>query len=212
MLQTQSVYPATLALLEKVMEIPSLSQANLAGGTALALYYGHRISVDLDLFSIETLDLSTAQLDIEQLAISQNLEWEWNLIEETTLSGSVGGVKIDVIRYRYSLIDEITVADGIRLISIKDIAAMKLSACAQRGSKKDFYDIYELLQHFELAQLLVFFTQKYPKTDTAHIVRSLLYFDDAEIEAEPISLRDCTWPGVKRAMEVAVTKYLKEQV
>ncbi len=212
MLQTQSVYPATLALLKKVMALPSLSQANLVGGTALALYYGHRISVDLDLFSADRLDLYTAQLDIEQLAISQNLEWEWNLIEETTLSGSVGGVKIDVIRYRYPLIGEITVAGGIRLISIKDIAAMKLSACAQRGSKKDFYDIYELLQHYELAQLLGFFTLKYPKTDTAHIVRSLLYFDDAEIEAEPISLRDCTWSGVKRTMEVAVTNYLKEQV
>jgi len=194
------------------MAVPSLSQANLVGGTALALYYGHRISVDLDLFSADTLDLAAVQYDIEQLAIKENLEWEWDLIEETTLSGSVGGVKIDVIRYRYPLIDDIIVANGIRLISIKDIAAMKLSAGAQRGSKKDFYDIYELLQHYSLTQLLDFFTQKYPKTNTAHIVRSLVYFDDAELETDPILLREYTWSAVKVTIEIAVKKYLSEQV
>jgi hypothetical protein len=82
---------------------------------------------------------------------------------------------------------------------------MKLSACAQRGSKKDFFDIYVLLQHHTLDYLLACFSEKYPKTSTSHILRSLVYFDDVELELDPISLRECSWSDLKAGMETNVS-------
>jgi predicted nucleotidyltransferase component of viral defense system len=194
------------------MALPSLSDFNLVGGTALALYYGHRISVDLDLFSVATFSVPYIVEELEELAKNENLDWEWNMVEESSLSGVIDGIKIDVIRYRYPLIDAVTVSEGVRLLSIKDIAAMKLSACAQRGSKKDFFDIYELLQHFDMKFLMACFTEKYPKTSISHIIRSLVYFDDAELELDPISLRTCEWSDVKLNMETSVSQYISEQI
>lgn len=212
MLQTQSVYPATLELLKKVMALPSLSDTSLVGGTALALYYGHRISVDLDLFSEATFSVPTVKEELEQLADRSNMDWEWSMVEETSLSGIIDGIKVDIIRYRYPLIDALTVSEGVRLVSIKDIAAMKLSACAQRGIKKDFFDIYELLQHHTLEYILACFVEKYPKTSISHIIRSLVYFDDADLELDPISLRECSWSDVKAGMETNVSQYLSDQI
>lgn len=118
MLQTQSVYPTTLELLKKVMALPSLSDTSLVGGTALALYYGHRISVDLDLFSEATFSVPTVKEELEQLADRSNMDWEWSMVEETSLSGIIDGIKIDIIRYRYPLIGSLTLSEGVRLVSI----------------------------------------------------------------------------------------------
>ena len=76
--------------------------------------------------------------------------------------------------------------------SLEDIASMKLSAAAGRGSKKDFFDIYELLQHHSFDQLLLRYTTKYPTIDTYHIIRSLVYFEDAQAQEDPIMIREYT--------------------
>ena len=212
MLQTQSVYPATLELLKKIMATESLSQFNLVGGTALALYYGHRISVDLDLFSFESFDSEKIKRTLEDLAHEQNVSVEWNVIEENTLAGYLDSIKVDLIRYRYPLLETINEWEGIRLISINDISAMKLSACAQRGSKKDFFDLYELLQDHKFEQLLESFRAKYPKTDTAHIIRSLVYFEDAESELDPLMIKEYDWNVVKSRIKDVVNDYIENQV
>ena len=56
MLQIKTIEPGTLSILKKLMEMPELQSFNLVGGTALALKYGHRTSVDLDLFSTENFE------------------------------------------------------------------------------------------------------------------------------------------------------------
>jgi predicted nucleotidyltransferase component of viral defense system len=87
--------------------------------------------------------------------------------------------------------------DGIRLVSKKDIAAMKLNAIAGRGSKKDFIDVYQLLKDFSLVEMLAFYSQKYPNGSEFMVLKSLLYFDDAEIEPDPIMLIPISWNQVK---------------
>ena len=92
------------------------------------------------------------------------------------------------------------------MLGLPDIAAMKLSAVCNRGSKKDFFDIAELLNHFALAELFEFFERKFKSHDTFHVLRSLTFFDDAEDEPDPITLNEQTWEGVKHRIAEAVRK------
>ena len=117
-------------------------------------------------------------------------------------------IKIDIVKYAYPLIQKVRIVDEIRLLSIEDITAMKLSAIANRGAKKDFFDIYELLKSFSLPKMFEFFTEKYPNIEHFHILKSLTYFDDAESEFDPISLNNTDWETVKLTIEKNVTKMI----
>lgn len=88
--------------------------------------------------------------------------------------------------------------------SLPDMAAMKLNALANRGSKKDFYNIAELLDHLGLQRMLGYFVGKYPATDPFTVIQSLAWFEDAELEPEPISLKGVTWTAVKAKVNAAV--------
>jgi hypothetical protein len=94
------------------------------------------------------------------------------------------------------------------MLSIEDIGAMKLSAIAGRGSKKDFYDIYYLLLKFDFEELFVFFERKFPSANTFQIIKSLTYFDDADVEPDPITFEPVEWEFVKRAITEKLEKYL----
>lgn len=136
MLQTRAVEPGTLELLKQLMALPALASFYLVGGTALALQLGHRKSLDLDLFTQKAfdnaalLDLLAAQFDIRVEADESNM-----LI--TTLEG----IKVDFIKMGYPILFPAQTTEGIRMLDLRDIAPMKLKAIAQRGSKKDFFDI-----------------------------------------------------------------------
>jgi predicted nucleotidyltransferase component of viral defense system len=85
------------------------------------------------------------------------------------------------------------------MASIEDIAAMKLDAITGRGNKKDFYDLYFLLEHFSIDDLFSFYSEKYPHQTSFHVMRSLSYFDDAEIQPNPIVFnKSLTWEIVKQ--------------
>lgn len=179
-------------LLNKLMRLPELSAFYLVGGTSLALYYGHRVSVDIDLFTHEPFDST---------ALDSTLSSEFTLTESTitenSVTGYIEGIKADFITHRYPLIGEVQNVDGLRLLPVEDIAAMKLNAIANRGSKKDFYDIFELLQHFQREQLLEFYTRKYPRGSAWNVEKSLTYFDDAEAEPDPVDLSGRSWDQIK---------------
>lgn len=138
MLQTQAVYPATLGLLKELMAFEPLNNFNLVGGTALALQYGHIISVDLVFFSTEKFKASKLKEQFQEFAYEKNYTTKWIVDEDGTFIFQLDGIKVDVIRYPYQNIDDILIYDNIRLLSDKDIAPMKLSAIAQRGAKKIF--------------------------------------------------------------------------
>jgi hypothetical protein len=94
-------------------------------------------------------------------------------------------------------------------ISIEDIAAMKLNSTMNRGSKKDFYDIYELLNHFTLQELISFYTSKYDFSSQLILLKSLVYFDDAEQEPDPVSVKPTSWGMVKHKVSEMVGLFAK---
>jgi len=192
MLQKQAVKPELLELLEELMLVNEFTNFNLVGGTALALYEGHRLSIDIDLFGRSEInpDFFTQILKDkgETIILSQSAK---------ILIYVINKIKVDFVDYDFQLLEPVNVIDGIRLVSKKDIAAMKLNAIAGRGSKKDFVDVYQLLNDFSLSEMLTFYAQKYPNGSEFMVLKSLLYFDDAEIEPDPIMLIPITWSQIK---------------
>ena len=104
---------------------------------------------------------------------------------------------MDIVRYDYPWLDEEIITEGIRMATTKDIAAMKISAIGSRGAKKDFYDLYFLLDIYSIQEILSFFTQKYNISNIFHFVQSLVYFDDAEKTEQPKTYKPLSWGKVK---------------
>lgn len=200
MLHPATVEPATLELLTRLMQVPLLEPFALAGGTNLSLRFGHRLSIDLDLFTDQSFSeqaLFDELLTVFPMAIKTDEA-------KNTLSLFVEGVKVDLLAHRYPLVKPFAEESGIRFWSVEDVIAMKLGAVSGRGAKKDFWDLAELLDHFSLADMLGFFTAKYASSDPGYVVRSLTYFDDAEPQADPMTLNAVTWPLVKQRVLQAV--------
>ena len=211
MLQYRAVHPATLGLLKILMQYKSLRQFFLVGGTALALHLGHRMSVDLDLFLNKDFE-TTAILQELRLGLEVTVVMQKNknsmILNAKKRDSDNEFVKIDLIKYPYPLINEVRNIDGLRLLSVEDIIAMKLSAIANRGAKKDFFDIYELLKKYSVSDMFKLFSKKYPETAHFQILKSLTYFNDAETEFDPISLNNTSWNHVKTTIENKVNDYL----
>lgn len=203
MLQSQTVESNTLELLKSLMQKEYLDSFVLVGGTALALQLGNRKSIDLDLFSntdFASKDLLTSLLKDYQIVVNNQLP--------QTLITTINHVKVDFIKFHYPFIRPFLVLENIRMASLEDIAAMKLDAITGRGSKKDFYDLFFLLQHYSIDELFSFYTEKYPHQTTFHVARSLTYFDDAEIQPNPIVFdKTITWETVKKKI-ISVIKAL----
>ena len=151
MLHTETVSASTLDLLKRLQQIRELANTRLVGGTALALHLGHRKSIDLDLFGTFDPMVSFRKILVDAGFSAEGSE------NGAVQSLSVNNVKVDLVNYPYSWIDDALVEDGVRLAGLKDIAAMKLSAVANRGRKKDFIDIARLFDVFSLEQILTLY-------------------------------------------------------
>ncbi|MCD4706630.1 MAG: nucleotidyl transferase AbiEii/AbiGii toxin family protein [Candidatus Sabulitectum sp.] len=199
MLQYRTIYPTTLEFLKELMLLPYLQDFFLAGGTALALQIGHRISVDIDMFTLDDFDTETLISKLnKQFALINITEKQNALSFDMACYGRENDtVEVDLITYSYPLIKPILTIDKIRLLSVEDIIAMKLSAVAGRGSKKDFYDIFYLLKSYRLEQMFSLFEKKFPDTNKFHILKSLTYFDDADLEPNPQTIEKIEWERVK---------------
>jgi len=190
------------------MELPSLEAFALVGGTALSLRYGHRSSIDLDLFVHEQFD---PQLVEEEL---QNV-FHNDLIYESGKK-SIGifcyikHIKVDIVSYPHALISNMETISGIRMYGDPDIAAMKVQAILGRGKKKDFYDLAELLEHYSLDQIMHWHKRKYPNQMLAiSIPQAVTYFDDADESEEPLSLKGQSWEQVKDFISAKVRDFLR---
>lgn len=193
MLSYQTVESHTLELLKKLMAEPSLTGTRLVGGTSLALQYGHRNSIDLDFFGT---------IDDDPLSIRECLETigHVSVLKETKSIRiyDLDKVKIDFVDYsRYQWLTEAITEDGLRLASPKDIAAMKVNAIEGRGTRKDFVDIFFLLQHYSLDEILGFYQEKYPEHSVFRALMSLSYFEDAEKQMMPKMFSKVSWDEMK---------------
>lgn len=192
MLSLRTIEPHTLELLRALMQEAALSELRLVGGTALALQYGHRSSVDLDLFGKIDIDGYELQSILSKYGVLK-VENETKIIHQYYIDS----IKVDVVNYPFEWISPIIEEDGIRLASPIDIAAMKVNAIEGRGTKKDFIDMYMLLQHYSLKEIIAFYQQKYPNYSIFRALRSLTYFEDAEDQFMPRMFIEDTWENMK---------------
>ena len=207
MLHFETLPSGTLGLLKELTAHSALQQFSLVGGTALALRFGHRRSIDFDFFTPESFD-------VESLAdtLSHQVDgFETTGMNKIGLNAQVAGLKVDFVTYRYPLLAPPETQDGIRMFSLEDIVGMKLSATTNRGARKDFYDLHTLIQHLGVNALIDIYKRKYPSHDPMIVLRSMIYFDDAEDDNDPELLMEQDWDGVKEAICEAVKDciYLK---
>ena len=182
---------------------PELAQTRLVGGTALALQYGHRQSIDLDFFGIlpdDKEELVEMTKRVGNVLVTNR--------SKMILQTVINQIKVDFVDYsRYKWIDEPVMGDGFVLASDKDIAAMKVNAIIGRGTRKDFIDLYVLLQHYSLLEIMAFYKQKYPEFSEYRALLSMTYFEDAEMQDMPKMFIDTSWDTMKSTIIEAVKAY-----
>ena len=194
MLFHDAIEPATLELLKRLQSLPALAETRLVGGTALALQLGHRISVDLDVFG--------------KWNYAEDLAGVFSAIGRTEKeSGTPNGrMAFCVVYDMYEWLEPPVEEEGVRLAGIRDIAAMKVNAITNRGTRKDFVDMARLLGDYLLADIFAWYRAKYPTANPALAMRSLSYFVDAETMPMPKMLIPFDWDEAKDRIRAAVRK------
>lgn len=155
----------------------------LAGGTGLALQLGHRISVDLDFFTPKNFPTEKVFQEMKRLNLKPTVLEE----SEGSLTVTVDGIKVSMFRYPYLFIEEMKEADGVPIAGVIDIASMKIIAISQRGAKRDFYDLYFVLQDTPFRKIAWNMVKRFgtDRINPVHIGKSLVYFSDADADPEP---------------------------
>ena len=201
MLHLERIDPATLGLLRRLQALPALAETRLVGGTALALHLGHRVSVDLDIFGKwnyeEDLGLALSKVGrVEKESGTQSGKMAFFYVDD---------VKVDCVAYEeYAWIDAAVEESGVRLAGVRDIAAMKVNAVTNRGTRKDFVDVARLLDDYPLEEIFGWYQLKYPDANLALALRSLSYFVDAETMPMPRMLIPFDWEDAKERIRAAV--------
>jgi hypothetical protein len=190
MLRKETVNDFTLDLLKTLMADEKLTDFFLVGGTALALQIGHRISIDLDLFSRNSFNENDLLSHLEKTYLFK-LDFQAN----QTLKGSINNVNVDLITHSYPLVKPLVVMDDVRMASLEDIAAMKLNAISGNGTRlKDFIDIASLSPKVTLANMVTAYQDKYDSRNPAMVIKALDYHKDINFN-EPVQMLDpgYTW-------------------
>ncbi|MBU1200538.1 nucleotidyl transferase AbiEii/AbiGii toxin family protein [Patescibacteria group bacterium] len=196
----QALNPATLEALIKVGQANSLPpKTHLAGGTALALHIGHRYSFDLDFFTPSSFNPQIIENRLNKINFTREQ------LAPDTLLGKIDSTKFSLFLYSHPLISPSTKFHNINIASIKDIAAMKLLAIADRGTKRDFFDLYFIMQEFSLKQVFSFHDQKFNQPNNRyHLLKALTYFTDAEDNPPLKVIKPVPWPQIKTFFESLV--------
>jgi hypothetical protein len=190
------------ALLNILRNTSWISDYYLAGGTGLALQYKHRKSVDFDFFCRN--DFVNEEI-INKLRNIGKVQLQSEA--KNTLHALVNDIRVSFLGYKYPLLKEPITLENIKIADHLDIACMKLSAIVSRGTKKDFIDLFYLLKSFTLEELFQYYSQKYPVEDYRYILlKSLVYFEDAEQDPMPVVYEAVRWKDVKSTIIEIVRK------
>ena len=199
----ETLTSAAYELLKAIGRLELPSAFYLAGGSAAALHLGHRVSIDLDFFTQDpAYDMeamlralsSIGRLDVRQQAAG-------------TLIGTLQQVQTSFFVYPYPLLRPPKELEKVRIADLYDIALMKIIAITQRGTRRDFIDLYFICRSgIKLAVLLEDIAKKYHSIHypAYHVLRSLAYFADAEKDAPPRSLAAWDWEQIKLFFEAEV--------
>ncbi|HOZ03429.1 MAG TPA: nucleotidyl transferase AbiEii/AbiGii toxin family protein [Candidatus Woesebacteria bacterium] len=199
-----AIDPQTRQTLSLLNNTELIKTYYLAGGTACALHLGHRLSHDLDFFA---LNPATPEQIRDQLLTLGDLEIYYN--QPGTFNGVLNLTKISFFVYPYQLLSQTKLFENTSVASIEDLICMKLEAIASRGSKRDFVDLYFLLQNLGLDQAINYYQKKYAKQNTSveHLLKSLVYFNDAIIEPELNMLVEYQWSEVEKFFQQLTKQY-----
>ncbi|HAI73896.1 MAG TPA: hypothetical protein DCS28_00155 [Candidatus Moranbacteria bacterium] len=201
----ESISQETKLVLEKISQGKLVDKFYLVGGTALAIQLGHRESIDLDWFSQDNFSNQEIKFELSKLG-------NFQVISESdgTVNGMLDNVKVSFLYYRYKTLFPLVNFEKIKMADERDIAAMKIDAVSSRGSKKDFVDIFFLLKKYSLEKIIGFFEKKYADINynKLHILKSLVYFAEADNEPIPIMIQDIDWEEVKKDMREKVNAWL----
>ena len=179
--------------------------AYLAGGLAVALQLGHRVSADFDWFTANTIPPAKLLDDIKAtgfaVAVRQN--------DEGTFLGQVDGLEYSVFRYRYDVVGLVQEIEGCRVASLEDLGAMKLAAICQRSVKRDYVDLHAILTlgGVSIGDLVSAWNRKYPGKDVGFALRALVYFADVDDARMPEMLSRTTWVKVRTDLEKLFARY-----
>jgi hypothetical protein len=210
MLYKETVSQGTLELIQKLQADSYFKEFLLVGGTGLSLQIGHRISVDIDLFTTHSFDVEDYLQRLEKY-----FGFELQYSHANTLKGFINGVFVDILKHDYKILKPPVNEEGVILSSKADIAAMKVNAVCINGTRaKDFVDIYFLLKEFSFGQIIAFYTDKYKTRNDFLAVKSLTYYSDI-IESDWPNLvkeKNLTLDEVKKTITSARDKYLNEKI
>ena len=203
MLHKETIDAATLELLKRLMGDERLQSFVLVGGTSLALQMGHRISVDLDLFTEKEFEADDLREYLER-----NYHLQTDYLAFATVKGEIDGVQVDCIAHAYPWLKPFVLEEGIRLASLEDICAMKLNAIAGNGTRiKDFVDVAHLSSVFSLQQMLDFYEEKY-NANPLMPLKGIVYFADINKNA-PVKMangKPLNWKMIEKRL-LAMEKY-----
>jgi len=187
-------------VLSSIKGIVAKHNAILYGGTALALQIGHRQSVDLDFFT-------NAKFSVESVISSiKKTGYGFELLDEGDehLFAVINGVKFSIFRYDYPFLEKPTLYEGVKIGAIPDIADMKIIALSQRGTRRDFIDIYFVLQDTPFHKIASHMVRHFGRERMNPVIigKSLMYFDRADKEPDPkYTGKKTDWEKVKRFFE-----------
>lgn len=207
-----TVNPILKSSLEALMLSDIFKDFRLVGGTSLSLQLGHRISIDIDLFS----DIEYGSIDFDAIENFLNskfnyLDFNSDLIPAFGKSYTIGNNKDDSVKldifYTDPFITNEIVIDNIRLASIDEIIAMKIDVIQRGGRKKDFWDLHELLDKYDISEMIKLHEKRYPYShDSKLINHNLTNFSIADNDFDPICLRGKYWEFIKDDFEELVKK------
>ena len=198
-----------------LMDSDELSSFRLVGGTSLSLQFGHRQSIDIDLFTDD--EYGTINFN----AIDSFLRDKFSYTDPKNFLENGPGrmyfigesaekaIKLDLF-YTDSFIRPPLIMNNIRMAGAEDIASMKLELISGGGRKKDFWDIAELLERYPLSDLISSYKEKYPYFDDKKVLSGLTDFSLAEEMDDPLCLKNKVWELIKLDIREAVMDYLND--
>jgi predicted nucleotidyltransferase component of viral defense system len=195
-----------------LMQSEVFDNFRLVGGTALSLQVGHRVSIDIDLFS----DAEYGTLDFKGIEkyLKENFQFVdfLDTIPSMGKSYSIGKNKENTVKldlyYTDNYIQPSIEIDGIRMATIEEIIAMKMEVVQGGGRKKDFWDLHDLLESYDIGQMLNLHEQRYPYThDRELIIQNFTSFEQADEDFNPICFKGKYWEFIKEDFEEVVAKY-----
>ncbi len=180
------IAPPTFKLIQELQLLPELREFYLVGGTSLALQLGHRHSIDIDLFTRNEFSTS----DLIPVLKARFTECQIDYEGKRTCLSVINNIKVDFIHHPYQLVKQPITEEGITYLSMEDITAMKLHAIVNSGQRlKDFVDVYYLLEHFSIKDMLQFYETKYVRTNPLIAIKALTFFGDIDPNVDPPKMR-----------------------